>query len=527
MSTFATSANANNVDAWKAFDGTEQDSWVGTYTGTGLLTFTFDVPTEVKGVRIIPATSSSTDFPTAIVVKASDPTAEHTVQTLSMKNPVLGTAQEFIFDESVTERIYKFELQGNSSASIADIEFLVLRDVVIPQPSLQEKTVSPTTTSQAVIPDASYDGLSKVTVNGVSLQEKSVTPASSQQVVTPDSSHLGLSKVTIAAATLQEKTVSPTTSQQVITPDSGNYGLSKVTIEAAPAAATPKLQEKTVTPTTSNQNVAPDASYDGLSKVTVNAIPSTYTATGDATASASDIRSGKTAYAIGTKLTGTMGTVSVPTPSISISTNGLITASVSQSSGYTAGGSQSATSQMTTQAAKVWTPTTSNQTLSSGRYLTGTQTIQGDANLIPSNIKKDVSIFGVTGTYEQNGGSAGAANIPLVNITLKLANGSLPSATVKVYSPCGTQNDAGNYHYAAILSTTQTTFLGLSDAYFVIIRSGGSQTTIRPDADCWYLNEAGSGGMGAIAAGSNNTLPDKVMVFKVRSDITITFTVTS
>lgn len=50
--------------------------------------------------------------------------------------------------------------------------------------------------------------------------------------------------------------------------------------------------------------------------------------------------------------------------------------------------------------AATYTPTTSDQTIAEGQYLSGKQTIKGDANLLPSNIKKGVSIFNVAGTYE-------------------------------------------------------------------------------------------------------------------------------
>ena len=88
------------------------------------------------------------------------------------------------------------------------------------------------------------------------------------------------------------------------------------------------------------------------------------------------------------------------TPSISVSSAGLITASATQEAGYVSAGTKSATKQLATQAAQTITPGTSNKTIASGRYLTGTQTIKGDSNLVAGNIKKGVSIFGVTGTHE-------------------------------------------------------------------------------------------------------------------------------
>lgn len=52
-----------------------------------------------------------------------------------------------------------------------------------------------------------------------------------------------------------------------------------------------------------------------------------------------------------------------------------------------------------TKAAQTYTPTTSDQVIPAGRWLVGNQTVKGDANLIPGNIKKGTVIFGVTGTY--------------------------------------------------------------------------------------------------------------------------------
>ena len=65
-----------------------------------------------------------------------------------------------------------------------------------------------------------------------------------------------------------------------------------------------KAQEKSVTPTKSAQTVTPDSGYNYLSSVSVAAIPAQYITTTDANAAADDIKSGKTAYVNGKKVTG-------------------------------------------------------------------------------------------------------------------------------------------------------------------------------------------------------------------------------
>ena len=100
-------------------------------------------------------------------------------------------------------------------------------------------------------------------------------------------------------------------------------------------------------------------------------------------------------------------------PAITISSAGLITAKATQTAGYVSAGTKSTTKQLTTQVAQTITPGTADKTISSGRYLTGTQTIKGDANLKAGNIKSGVSIFGVEGTLQHQ---------ETVNLTVRITS---------------------------------------------------------------------------------------------------------
>ena len=165
---------------------------------------------------------------------------------------------------------------------------------------------------------------------------------------------------------------------------------------------------------------------DGYLPVTVNAISSTYIGSEIDRRSSSDLTSSGATVIVPSGYYGSnasksvaSGSTTTPTttitanPSISVSSSGLITATASASrsitptvsSGYVSSGtsgtitvSGSNTEQLTTKSAQTYTPTTTNQTIASGQYLTGTQTIQGDSNLVGSNILSGKSIFGVNGT---------------------------------------------------------------------------------------------------------------------------------
>lgn len=182
--------------------------------------------------------------------------------------------------------------------------------------------------------------------------------------------------------------------------------------------------------TAGEKYIIPAGYHNGQGKVTAPTVASETPGTAEAV----DILSGKTAWVNGEQITGSIPTktaedvtiqgasVSVPSgyygpniakaiptveqtvPTISVSPEGLITAQAQQTEGFVAGGTKSATNQLPVQGAQTITPSTTAQTIQPNVYLTGAQTVQGDANLVPDNIKEAVSIFGVTGTYAGSGG---------------------------------------------------------------------------------------------------------------------------
>lgn len=80
-------------------------------------------------------------------------------------------------------------------------------------------------------------------------------------------------------------------------------------------------------------------------------------------------------------------------------TDATLTSGASMLSGVTAyANGTKYTGSIASKSAQTYTPTTSDQTITSGQYLAGAQTIKGDANLTASNIASGVSIFGVAGT---------------------------------------------------------------------------------------------------------------------------------
>lgn len=287
-------------------------------------------------------------------------------------------------------------------------------------PSLQSKTATPTESTQTITADSNYDGLSSVEVGAIS------------------SSYIGSGITRIS-------------NNSGITINGDTVSVQGQAYYTGNVSKTIPLQEKTATPTESEQTITPDSGNSGLSSVTVGAISSTYVGSDIAQNDSTDLSvSGATVtvpagyYAENVSKSVSGGSATTPTttitanPTISVSSSGLIaaTASASQnitptvSAGYVSAGtagtvtvSGSNTFQLTTQGATTYNTSTTDQTISSGRYLTGTQTIKAvtTANLSAANIKAGVTvnigdandadrIAGVTGTFTSDA-TASAADI--------------------------------------------------------------------------------------------------------------------
>ncbi len=224
------------------------------------------------------------------------------------------------------------------------------------EPNLQEKSATPTETTQEITADSGYDGMSKVTVGAISsgyvgsgvtrrnssdlstngatvnvpagyyeeAASKSIASGSATTpatTITADPTISVSSSGLITATASASKSVTPTVSAGYVS--SGTAGT--VTVSGSKTQQLTTQAAKTVTPTKSEQTAVTSGVFTtGIVKVA--AIPAAYITTTDANAAAGDIVSGQTAYVNGSKVTGTLEVrhiyVGTAAPGASLGENG-------------------------------------------------------------------------------------------------------------------------------------------------------------------------------------------------------------
>lgn len=234
-----------------------------------------------------------------------------------------------------------------------------------------------------------------------------------------------------------------------------------------------KKSAATYTPGTSNQSIASGQYLNG-----------TQTIKGDNNLTAGNIKSGVSIFGVSGTYTGSSsggsGSVSLQSKTVSPSER---TQTVKPDSGY--GGLSQVTvnaisttyvgSGVTKKAAATYTPSTSNQTIAASQYLSGAQTIKGDANLVAGNIKSGVSIFGVTGTYAGGGSSGGSGNNNVEAYAITDTNPSVSfrrtDGAIKIWG-YGTMTSSGGWGQQ---TTSLIAFAG--DKYYKSAMYGGPSST--------------------------------------------------
>lgn len=339
------------------------------------------------------------------------------------------------------------------------------------------------TQSSTIRPDAGYDGLSQVEViiNAI--------PTAGKQTVIVNAPAPTLS-FDSATGVVTGTTVAQTVDRYPITSDGYIKTNSTVRIKdnggASDTYQVPTQAAQTITPSSVQQTIAAGVYLTGTQ--TIDAIPSTYVGSGIpqrdssnlsasgatvtapsgyyASAATTTISSGSATPAA--TITGTSATVVPGTNTLTLSKTVSNTPQVS--AGYvsagTAGNSNvSLTANVTTKAATTYHPSSSQQTIASGTYLTGTQTINAvtTTNLTAANIKNGVtvtvgdssdpdSVTSVTGTYSGGG---------TLTVATKTATMSAVGQTLSFTGLLGTPK------YWFVKTTSQISSSGSTTIYYI------------------------------------------------------------
>lgn len=154
---------------------------------------------------------------------------------------------------------------------------------------------------------------------------------------------------------------------------------------------------------------------------------------------------------------------------------------------------------VTQKSAAAYTPGTADQTIAAGQYLSGAQTIRGDANLLAANIKSGVSIFGVTGSYAGSGGGSGGLTMASGTTTSGTIDTGLADITcVVIYKTSFAETGLIQGVYTADAGRAEYVYCSSYSSYFKTCATGAVSCTVDGGTFTW-------GGRGTAGLSSGKT----------------------
>ena len=284
-------------------------------------------------------------------------------------------------------------------------------------PVLQSKTVYPSASDQAIEPDTGYDALEDVTVKAVVIENLSaanIVDGVTVKVGDADDDD----RIASVTGTAQTGIV-PTGTLEITTNGTENCSAYEyVDVDVAnsySAGDEGKVVRSGALVSQTSATYTQNSTYD---TTTVNSVTVQVEGGGSATLGTKSVTANGTYKAEDDSLDGySQVTVSVPASAVdtgtkSITANGnnqdvvgYAAVNVNVPNTYSAGdeGKVVSSGALVAQTAHAdVTPTTSDQTIDT--TTNNSIKVKGDADLVAGNIKKDVEIFGVTGSYEGGGG---------------------------------------------------------------------------------------------------------------------------
>lgn len=344
--------------------------------------------------------------------------------TSQVKNAVPSTSAQVIVPDEGIEFMSAVNLAAVTSAIDSDIkseniksgiDILGVMGTFAGDINIQEnKDIIPTTSQQEILADEGFNAMAKVTVNAVdSSIDNNIQPANIRKgvrILSVEGSY--------EPEPNQEKRVSARTSDIIVTPDDGFGGLSKVTVNAVTSSIDSDIKPENIktgvnilgvsgnlpefipesiiiNPTTEQQIITPTPGKTAITNITVSPVTSEI----DANIQPENIKVNKTILGVMGEYAGdnvTLQEKEVTPSSIDATT-------ILPDEGYT-GLSRVQLNPVPTDSLTI-NPTTTQQTISrDGQLPLGQVTVNAvtssiDGNIQPENIKQNMSILGVVGTY--------------------------------------------------------------------------------------------------------------------------------